>query len=161
MIIQQMKVILKTHSMGVLATSIGNIPHCSLMAYITNADGDRLFFVTLKQTRKYRAICDNSSVSFLVDTRMSHQDRHEIQALTVSGKCTLVADLNDASPLLAEMAEQHPHLIEIVHHPDVAILECRIESMQLLNGPVEQHIHQVGSSTDLMNRLRHRTVRLR
>jgi len=46
------------------------------------------------------------------------------------------------------MAEQHPHLIEIVHHPDVAILECRIESMQLLNGPVEQHIHQVGSSTD-------------
>ena len=141
--IHQMKAILKTNSIGVLATSAGNIPHCSLMAYITDTDGDRLFFVTLKQTRKFTTMIENPSVSFLIDTRMSHLDRHAIQALTVSGKCTPVPDPSDASQLLTQLTEHHPHLIEIIKHPDAVVMECRIESMQLLNGPVEQHIHHV------------------
>lgn len=146
--INQMKAILKANAMGVLATSSDTVPHCSLMAYITNDEGDRLFFVTLKETRKYRTIRQNPCVSFLVDTRMSHKDRQAIQALTVSGKCAPVTDMNTASRLLVEMAQQHPHLNEIMHHPDVAVLEFRIESMQLLKGPVEQHVQQLNPSID-------------
>jgi hypothetical protein len=40
-----MKSLLKANSMCVLATSSDDKPHCSLMAYVTDDEGDTLFFL--------------------------------------------------------------------------------------------------------------------
>jgi nitroimidazol reductase NimA-like FMN-containing flavoprotein (pyridoxamine 5'-phosphate oxidase superfamily) len=145
--IQRMQTLLQENSMGVLATSSRNIPHCSLMAYITADHGDRLIFATRKETRKYLSIQENPYVSFLVDTRLSHpEDRSAVQALTVSGMCHAIADPQEHSRFLALIAEKHPHLSGIVNDPETAVLEMRISSLQLMDGPVNQFVYHTESS---------------
>jgi hypothetical protein len=54
--IDKINALLLRKSSCVLATTDGNIPHCSLMAYIASEAADRLYLVTPINTKKYRNI---------------------------------------------------------------------------------------------------------
>jgi nitroimidazol reductase NimA-like FMN-containing flavoprotein (pyridoxamine 5'-phosphate oxidase superfamily) len=75
----------------VLATTDGETPHCSLMAYIPDESGERLYLVTSNASRKYQNIRRHPRVSLLIDTR-GEQQRKLTQAVTVTGTCDILQD---------------------------------------------------------------------
>lgn len=142
--IDRMKELLKTRDMCVLATCSDNKPHCSLMGYITDEPIERVYLVTLKSTRKYRNLMQNSQVSLLVDTRSEHGGlRENIQALTVSGTCAPVDEGEHKDAVFRRFSRAHPHLSGLLNDPDMVLLCLRIESFLLLQGPLEAHFVQV------------------
>jgi general stress protein 26 len=48
--LNEMKTLLKQQNMCVLATVGNRNPHCSLMAYVTNEQGDEIYLVTHKNS---------------------------------------------------------------------------------------------------------------
>ncbi len=63
--LESMKRLLKENHLCVLATSAENIPHCSLMTYVTNEAGDRMYMMTRRDSRKYASLAVNPQVSLL------------------------------------------------------------------------------------------------
>jgi nitroimidazol reductase NimA-like FMN-containing flavoprotein (pyridoxamine 5'-phosphate oxidase superfamily) len=47
----------------VLATAVGNRPHCSLMSYTAAPGGRELYMVTLRNTQKFENLLANPQVS--------------------------------------------------------------------------------------------------
>lgn len=138
--IDKMKAMLKSQDMCVLATSSENRPHCSLMAYVTDDSGERLYMATLRDSKKYSNLRSNPAVSLLVDTRQAcAQGRGGLCALTVTGECAAVADLATKDALRKKILEKHAHLEMLLNDPDVEILCVEIESFLLLEGPVNAH----------------------
>jgi nitroimidazol reductase NimA-like FMN-containing flavoprotein (pyridoxamine 5'-phosphate oxidase superfamily) len=133
--LSSMKSLLKEKDMCVLATASGGAPHCSLMAYVTDEECAQIYMVTQRNTRKYKNVLQNPSVSLLIDTREDHQGRrHEAKAMTVSGKCEVLEDVAKQALVKAKLLKRHPHLKEFLSRPDSAILCVRIASFLLLDG---------------------------
>ncbi|WP_028325291.1 pyridoxamine 5'-phosphate oxidase family protein [Desulfatirhabdium butyrativorans] len=139
MSIEIMKSLIRSQSMGVLAVLSEGRPHCALMAYVCDESAERLFFVTLKNTAKYRAILRHETVGFLIDTRCEGLgDRSRIQALTLSGVCRPIMDAGLARAIRGRILENHPHLTDLIADPEAAVLEYSIHCLQLQDGPLRQ-----------------------
>lgn len=139
--IDQMKTLLRRKSSCVLATTDGNRPHCSLMAYITSKTVDRLFLVTPRNTRKYRNITHHPKVSLLIDTR-GEQPRSNTHALTLAGTCHTLEDDEEISIVKEAFRRQHPHLHDFICKESVAFLCVELDSFLFLDGPENAH-HEV------------------
>jgi len=125
--------------MGVLAVVSEGNPHCGLMAYVADETATRLYFATLRNTAKYRAVLKHPTISFLIDTRdRKPAERSRILSLTLSGLCRPVADAFRCKTILNELQTAHGHLTDMLIQPDVAVLEFEIHSLQLQKGPLEQ-----------------------
>lgn len=139
MSIENMKSLIRSQSMGVLAVVSNGSPHCALMAYVCDESAERLFFVTLKHTAKYQAILEHETVGFLIDTRSEGLgDRSRIQALTLSGVCRPLMDAALAEVIRGRILEAHPHLADLIAHPEAAVLAYSIHYLQLQDGPLRQ-----------------------
>lgn len=134
--IETMKALIKEKDMCVLATVCGETPHCSLMAYVSDADCREIYLVTHKQTTKYRNLSKNPAVSLLVDTREEHQGplRKEAKAITVAGVYERIEDRVKGGLARELFLKRHPHMKELMDHPDAEILCIRIVSYLLLDG---------------------------
>jgi len=131
--------VIRSQSMGVLAVVSKGNPHCGLMAYVTDETAGRLYFATLQNTAKYRAVLEHPTISFLIDTReQKPAERSRILSLTLSGLCRPVADAVRCKTILTRLQAEHGHLSEMLAQPDVAVLEFEIHSLQLQKGPLEQ-----------------------
>ncbi len=131
--------VIRNQSMGVLAVVVEGNPHCGLMAYVCDDATDRLYFATLRNTTKYRAVLEHPRISFLIDTRNVHPlERSRIQALTLSGLCRPITDANRCRTILDRLKAVHGHLWDMLAQPDVTALEFEIDSFQLQKGPLEQ-----------------------
>jgi len=141
----KMKRMLKEKDLCVLATASGNRPHCSLMAYVTAADGREIYMVTLRDTKKYQNLTRNPAVSLLIDTREDDagSQRSRAKALTVNGKFQTV-DREKQIRIRARILKRHPHLQDILAKNEAEIFAVRIESFQLLEGATASHFEQVG-----------------
>ena len=53
----------------VLATVSEGQPHCSLMSYAADENGREIYMATLRNTKKYKNLVVNPSVSLLIDSR--------------------------------------------------------------------------------------------
>lgn len=133
---ETMKALVKEKDMCVLATVGGGTPHCSLMAYVSDGDCREIYLVTHKQTTKYRNLTENPAVSLLIDTREEHQGSHrkEAKALTVAGVYERIEDRGKMRRVRDLFLERHPHLRELMDHPDAETLCIRIVSYLLLDG---------------------------
>lgn len=81
------KNLLLTQRFATLASDGENYPYTSLVAFIYDADEEKLYFGTLKDTAKYENIKKNSHVSLLIDNeKNSSADIYNTQALTLLGK---------------------------------------------------------------------------
>lgn len=136
-----MKSLLKRKSSCVLATTDGNAPHCSLMAYVISTDADRIYLVTPQNTKKYHNIKYHPGVSLLIDTR-GEQKRSHTQALTISGTCQILRDVNEISKVRKAFKHHHPHLQSLINKGDVAFLCVKFDSFLFLDGPENAH-HEI------------------
>jgi nitroimidazol reductase NimA-like FMN-containing flavoprotein (pyridoxamine 5'-phosphate oxidase superfamily) len=142
--IEKIKAILRENNVCVLATCSAAGPHCSFMGYVPGPDEITLYMVTLKTTKKYANIMENSQVSVLADTRIESFSRPaEIRALTVSGVCSPVREAQERQWAIARIMETHPHLSGLAAHPDAEVLAVRAESFLLLDGPLDAHFEKV------------------
>ena len=137
--LNRIKAILGENSLCVLATCSENRPHCSLMAYIYDIQKNILYMMTLKTTQKYRNIRHNPQVSVLVDTRSHPFGSDNIQALTVSGYCSLISDTQIRSDILSQMVDRHPHLQDLSNHADIEVLAIHSTAFLLMDGALKSH----------------------
>ena len=140
--IDQMKTLLRRKSSCVLATTDGNRPHCSLMAYITSKTVDRLFLVTPRNTRKYRNITHHPKVSLLIDTR-EKAPSSQAKALTVEGRFCKINEKEKRTQIVAKLLKTHAHLKEFMQDPKAEIICVKINSFLFLNGLQEAHFESL------------------
>ena len=146
--LDKMKRLLSESSICVLATCSENKPLCSLMTYVTDEQANRVYFVTLKTSRKYKNIAQNPHVSLLVDSRAAagRSDAGSIEALTAFGISSIVRNKADKDSILARIGRSNPHLRELLAHPDAEVISIQVESFLLLEGPTQAHFVDVGKA---------------
>ena len=140
-----MREMLGRQGMGVLAT-LGpeEQPHCSLMCYVTDHDGQRLFLLTAADTQKYRNILEHPRVSFLVDNRGQGGPPDQLQALTVEGTCGPLSEPSARQAALERLLGSHPQLKAIADSGPVQVLALEIKSWQLLRGLTQASYQELG-----------------
>ena len=132
--LKKIKALILRKDCCVLATTDGETPHCSLMAYLPSDSGERLFLVTSSASRKYQNIRRHPRVSLLIDTR-GEQQRELTQALTVTGTCDLLQDTAEIARVKAAFIRQHPHLDNFIRSDDIVVVCVQIDFFLLLEGP--------------------------
>jgi len=134
--LETMKSLVREKDTCVLATVHDNRPHCSLMSYVTDAQCTTIFMVTHRETKKYRNLTGNPSVSLLIDTREGGPgaDRSTTKALTVAGDFQRLRDPALVSYVRGTLLAKHPHLREFLYDPDAEVFAVKIKSFQLLEG---------------------------
>ncbi|MGE5841926.1 MAG: pyridoxamine 5'-phosphate oxidase family protein [Deltaproteobacteria bacterium] len=143
--IELMKNLAKEKDICVLATVSGDKPHCSLMAYATDAECSEIYMATHRATRKFQNLMENPSVSLLIDTREEHKGSHrpEAKAMTVSGFFERLKDDQKEASARARLLNRHPHLREFLAHPDAEVMCIKIRSFLLLDGLTDAHFEEL------------------
>jgi len=134
--LEQMKDIVKANDLCVLATVSEGKPHCSLMSYISDEEGQEIYLISNKETKKYSNLMENPTVSLLIDTREEEKGKRRvyIKALTVSGEFQTIKDPGKKDIIRAKFLKRHPHLTNFLNDPGAEIFSIRIKSFQLLDG---------------------------
>lgn len=143
--IELMKKLAKEKDICVLATVSGEKPHCSLMAYTTDEDCSEIYMATYRNTKKFKNLMQNPSVSLLIDTREEHKGsrRAEAKAMTVSGTLEKLEEDQKKAMARARLLKRHPHLKEFLDHPDAEVLCIKIHSFLLLDGLTDAHFEEI------------------
>ena len=142
---EKIKALIRKQGTCVLATASENRPHCSLMAYATNSSCDEIYLMTLNDSRKYQNMCENPSVSLLIDTRQdrSKSDPTDTMALTVSGRFDRIIKDTERERIRKELSSKHPELKGFLENPEGEPVKIIIESYLLLEGPEKAHFGAV------------------
>ena len=142
---KKIKTLIKEQGTCVLATASKNRPHCSLMAYATNDSCDEIYLMTLNEGRKYQNLCENPTVSLLIDTRGNSLNLGlaEGTALTVSGRFERVKNDPERKRIRKILTLEHPGLKDFFENPKGEPVKIIIESCLLLEGPTKSHYGDV------------------
>jgi nitroimidazol reductase NimA-like FMN-containing flavoprotein (pyridoxamine 5'-phosphate oxidase superfamily) len=118
--------------LAVLATDAGSGPYASLVAVAVTPDLCRLYFATLRATRKWANLVGNHHVSLLIDNRSNQvTDFSRAAAATVLG----IAEELSGTELengLAIFLRRHPHLAEFTASPSCTLFRVQIASIYLV-----------------------------
>jgi heme iron utilization protein len=130
---QQIKALLETQKLAVLATHRQGQPHASLVAFAATADGRELIFATTRTSRKYANLKADARAALLIDSR-THQetDFHLAQALTANGKVIELLGPERDSRLQLFLAK-HPHLLDFVQSPTCALMSLEVQVYNLVS----------------------------
>jgi nitroimidazol reductase NimA-like FMN-containing flavoprotein (pyridoxamine 5'-phosphate oxidase superfamily) len=139
--IEVVKQIIQQNDLCVLATTDGDRPHTSLMAYINDDNCQLIYLVTSRDTRKYRNLTANPNISLLIDDREAHPapQRGRIRSVILNGTAKPVDEARRAKGLLDRFSELRPHLDEIVSDQSVVVVEIAVDSFLLLDGVSRAH----------------------
>jgi nitroimidazol reductase NimA-like FMN-containing flavoprotein (pyridoxamine 5'-phosphate oxidase superfamily) len=134
--------LIQSNNLCVLATASKGEPHCSLMSYATDNDSHEIYMVTQRETKKYHNLKGNPSVSLLIDTRQT-DNKNRIKALTITGTFQSSIDENKKSIIRAHLLERHPNLKEFVDDPTVEIIVVQVKALKLLDGIKDSYFEMV------------------
>ena len=135
--LEKMRALMKAQDVCALATvSPEGQPHCSLMFYITDDNGQHIYLITRGGTKKYRNVSANPSVSILIDNREVRGPEDPALALTIAGLCETLPEGGLRDTILTRILARHPHLQGVAADPAVKVLSVRGISLQLLQGPM-------------------------
>ena len=114
--LEEMKRLVKGNDLCVLATVSEGIPHCSLMFYISDEEGNEIYLTSHKKTKKYKNLTGNPVVSLLIDSREKQkgQDRVHIKALTVNGEFQTMDDPLKKGLIREKFLKRHSHLTDFL-----------------------------------------------
>jgi nitroimidazol reductase NimA-like FMN-containing flavoprotein (pyridoxamine 5'-phosphate oxidase superfamily) len=134
--LEEMKTLIREKDVCVLATVADGEPHCSLMSYVTDDDCREFFMITHRNTKKFRNLLQNGSVSLMIDTREEDvgQERAKVRALTVSGTFQTIENREKESLFRDKLLARHPHLKEFANSNEAQIFCVRAKTFQLLLG---------------------------
>ena len=118
--------------LAVLATDAGSGPYASLVAIAITTDLHRLYFATLRATRKWANLTENHHVSLLIDNRSNQvTDFSRAAAATVIGSAEEVSG-TELETGLAIFLDRHPHLAGFTASPGCALFRVQIASIYLV-----------------------------
>jgi nitroimidazol reductase NimA-like FMN-containing flavoprotein (pyridoxamine 5'-phosphate oxidase superfamily) len=125
---QDIKKLLLSQPLAVLATQSQGQPYASLVAFASSEDLKTLYFATTRSTRKYANLANDSRVAVLVDNRSNKtSDFRWAMATTATGKAKEVS-LAKRKRVLELYLAKHPHLREFVQSPTCALCEIRVQT---------------------------------
>ena len=121
----------------VLATSVNDIPHASLMAFAVSADGMQIFMATSADTRKYANILANPRVSLLIDNRNEHpgEIHHRALALTLHGTAEIMQNTSEQEQALKKLLNRIPGLGPFLRDSLTKFIRIRIDNSRVVRGP--------------------------
>ena len=134
--------IISENKVCVLATVSEGVPHCSLMSYATDNQCREIYMATLKDTRKYRNLITNPSVSLLIDTRDA-DPKDKTRALTVTGIFKAIEDDKKILEIKQALLKKHPDLKDFFNNPDACVVVIKATSLQLLNSVTDSYFEQL------------------
>ena len=119
------KKVLNNQYFAVLASVEQGQPYSNLVAFAAAEDLKSLFFITNRNTRKYKNIQANNRVSLLIDNRTNQPaDLSKALAITVIGSAsTEKANNYQRSVFLAK----NPNLREFISSPDNAFIVVSVD----------------------------------
>lgn len=126
----------------VMATVADGAPHCSLMSYATNNNCREIYVATLKDTKKYRNIIVNPSVSLLIDTRDA-KPKGKTRALTITGVAQTIDNDKKIAEIRKALFKRHPDLKDFFNNPDAQIFMIRTTALQLLDNVTDSYFEQL------------------
>jgi nitroimidazol reductase NimA-like FMN-containing flavoprotein (pyridoxamine 5'-phosphate oxidase superfamily) len=130
---EQLTSLFESQPLAVLATSKGQSPYTSLVAFAATGDCSRLIIATTRTTRKYANISGNPNISLLIDNRSNHvNDFRDAIAVTVVGTAAEVTE-TEKETLLPVYLNRHPHLQDFVLAPSCALLVIQVEIYYLVS----------------------------
>jgi len=125
---RDLKKLLQSQPLAVLATQNRGQPYASLIAFASSDDLKSLYFATTRSTRKYANLSSDSRVAVLVDNRSNKaSDFRWAMAATATGKAKEV-NARKRKKALELHLDKHPHLREFVHSPTCALCEIRVQT---------------------------------
>lgn len=125
---RDLRKLLNSQPLAVLATQDRGQPYASLVAFASSDDLKSLYFATTRSTRKYGNLSGDSRVAMLVDNRSNKaSDFRWAMAATATGKAKEVNARKREKALELYLAK-HPHLREFVHSPTCAFCEIRVQT---------------------------------
>ncbi|MDF1615844.1 pyridoxamine 5'-phosphate oxidase family protein [Petrocella sp. FN5] len=135
---KNIEAILNENNLCVLCTEYGGNPYCSLMTFTLGKDNKILYMVAIDDSKKYRNIALNPSVSILMDNRqrLGKASKNEIISVTFEGSYEAV-DKEKAEEGKALLLKKHPDLHEIIQDPKCRLLSIRLKAYKLLMGPTK------------------------
>lgn len=126
---------------AVLCTQGGGQPYGSLVAIAASADLRQLAFATPSATRKYRLLLDCARVSLLIDDRSTQSDTlMDIEAVTATGRATLLEDPTERTRCATLLIDRHPHLKAFVEAPSCALF--RVDVVRYFHVSAFQTVNQ-------------------
>jgi nitroimidazol reductase NimA-like FMN-containing flavoprotein (pyridoxamine 5'-phosphate oxidase superfamily) len=142
---KEIKALIQSSHVCVLATVSGGDPHCSLMSYAMDEDCREIYMVTQKSTKKYRNLKKNPSVSLLIDSREvdGSDQKFQAKALTVTGMFLSVADEGRKTEIRTRLLDRHPRLKDFIDHPEAEMIVVKVKAFQLLDGLTDAYFETV------------------
>lgn len=126
----------------VMATLANGAPHCSLMSYATDNDCREIYMATLTNTKKYRNLIANPTVSLLIDTRDA-VPKGKTKALTISGVFQAVDNDKRGKEILEALIKKHPDLKDFFNNPNARIIVIKATSLQLLDNVTDSYFEKL------------------
>jgi len=125
---RDLKKLLQSQPLAVLATQNRGQPYASLIAFASSGDLKSLYFATTRSTRKYANLSNDSRVAVLVDNRSNKvSDFRWAMAATATGRATEVGP-GERESLLDLYLAKHPHLKDFVQSPTCAFCEIKVQT---------------------------------
>ena len=142
---EDIRELMKAGRTCVLATVSGKEPHCSLMSYATNDDCREIYMATRRDTKKYRNLVANPSVSLLIDSRATGGKNPKIptRALTVTGTIQSGVDEQRKKAVREMLCKHHPDLIDFFNDPSLEMIVVQVKALQLLDGITDAYFEKI------------------
>jgi nitroimidazol reductase NimA-like FMN-containing flavoprotein (pyridoxamine 5'-phosphate oxidase superfamily) len=139
------KKLIQENHVCVLATVSEGEPHCSLMSYAADEDCREIYMATHKDTKKYRNLAANPSVSLLIDSRETggKDKKAKTKALTVTGTFQDGMDEQRRTAVRKALLERHPDLNEFFTDPAAEIIVVKVKALQLLDGITDAYFEKI------------------
>lgn len=132
-IASQIRELLKSQKLAVLATQGDGQPYTSLMAYAFTDDLKYILLATADSTRKHDNIAEESRVALLVDNRSNRSDDFEkATALTIIGQACNI-ELEQKEKLFALYLNRHPSLKLFLESSSTVFVTIKVQSYLLVS----------------------------
>jgi heme iron utilization protein len=116
---------IKSTRFAVLATQKNKEPYLSLVGFFLDKDLKNLYFYTPVNSRKYKNIIINPSVSLLVDSREKYADQAGlITAVTINGKASEVK--KPEKNILEKYLSKYPELKDFTESSTNVLIKVNI-----------------------------------
>jgi nitroimidazol reductase NimA-like FMN-containing flavoprotein (pyridoxamine 5'-phosphate oxidase superfamily) len=127
---------IRERDLCVLATSRGDMPHASLMAYATEPDVRYIYMATPANSRKWANLSANPNMALLIDEREQAlgEGRAHARALTVGCVSAPVSDAEELTRIIDLLRKRHPHLDGFLAGQGMEVIRCRPLWCLLLTG---------------------------
>jgi general stress protein 26 len=124
--------LLATQNFGVLCTQSGGQPYGTVVCFAASDDSARLWFATMRNTRKFEHIAADDRVAFVIENAANlPSDVFEAVAATGSGHARELTGAQRAAAQERYLAK-HQQLKEFVSAPNCALMEVGFETFRLV-----------------------------